>query len=55
MRKKLCVADDTTLIITTYNKPVFLELVLKSVMRQRVLPCEVIQHLTQQKYKFLFH
>ncbi|MDE5739744.1 MAG: glycosyltransferase family 2 protein [Bacteroidaceae bacterium] len=42
MRKKLHVADDTTLIITTYNKPVFLELVLKSVMRQRVLPCEVI-------------
>lgn len=42
MRKKLRVADDTTLIITTYNKPVFLELVLKSVMQQRVLPCEVI-------------
>ena len=42
MQKKMRVADDTTLIITTYNKPVFLELVLKSVMRQRVLPCEVI-------------
>lgn len=42
MQKKKRVADDTTLIITTYNKPVFLELVLKSVMRQRVLPCEVI-------------
>ena len=42
MQKMLNVSDDTTLIITTYNKPVFLELVLKSVLRQRVLPGEVI-------------
>ena len=35
-------ANDTTLIITTYNKPVFLEMVLKSVLRQRTMPAEVI-------------
>jgi len=35
-------ANDTTLIITTYNKPVFLEMVLKSVLRQHTLPAEVI-------------
>lgn len=35
-------AEDTTLIITTYNKPVFLELVLKSVLTQRVMPGEII-------------
>ena len=35
-------ATDTTLIITTYNKPIFLEMVLKSVMIQQTLPTEVI-------------
>ena len=42
MKNNLRMADDTSLIITTYNKPVFLELVLKSVLRQKVMPCEVI-------------
>ena len=42
MNKKLIVADDTTLVITTYNNPPFLELVLKGVLRQQVMPCEVL-------------
>ncbi|MBQ6751402.1 MAG: glycosyltransferase family 2 protein [Bacteroidaceae bacterium] len=42
MNKKMIVADDTTLVITTYNNPPFLELVLKGVLRQQVMPCEVI-------------
>lgn len=35
-------AQDIALIITTYNNPTFLELVLKSVLRQRTMPKEVI-------------
>ncbi len=42
MQEKPLIYDDTTLVVTTYNKPVFLELVLKGIMRQRGLPCEVI-------------
>lgn len=36
------IADEISLIITTYNTPVFLEIVLKSVMKQQVFPLEVI-------------
>ena len=36
------VASEISLVITTYNNPVFLEIVLKSVLRQRVFPFEVI-------------
>lgn len=36
------IAPEISLVITTYNSPVFLELVLKSVLRQRVFPLEVI-------------
>ena len=36
------IASDTSLIITTYNNPPFLELVLKTVMVQHILPGEVI-------------
>lgn len=36
------VSDDTTLVIATYNRPVFLELALKGVLRQKILPYEVI-------------
>lgn len=42
MGRRLRIAKDTSLIVTTYNRPVFLELVLKSIMRQRVMPVEVI-------------
>lgn len=35
-------ANDTTLIITTYNNPVFLEMVFKSVLSQQTMPGEVI-------------
>ena len=42
MKEARKIAGDTTLVITTYNKPVFLEMVLKSVLEQVVLPCEVI-------------
>lgn len=31
-----------SLVITTYNSPIFLELVLKSVLKQRVFPSEVV-------------
>ncbi len=34
--------EKVSLVITTYNNPAFLELVLKSVLRQRVMPDEVI-------------
>ena len=36
------IANDTSLIITTYNRPVFLEMVFKSVLRQQTMPSEVI-------------
>lgn len=36
------IAQDISLVITTYNRPDSLELVLKSVLLQKVLPCEVI-------------
>ncbi|MBM6992291.1 MAG: glycosyltransferase family 2 protein [Prevotella sp.] len=36
------IAQDVSLVITTYNNPPFLELVLKSVLRQHALPREVI-------------
>lgn len=36
------IANEISLVITTYNSPVFLELVLKSVLRQTVFPLEVI-------------
>ena len=36
------IANDTSLIVTTYNKPDFLEIVLKSILLQKVFPCEVI-------------
>lgn len=36
------IADEISLLITTYNNPVFLDIVLKSVLAQRVLPKEVI-------------
>lgn len=36
------IASEISLVITTYNNPAFLELVLKSVLRQRVFPLEVI-------------
>lgn len=38
----IAIADNISLIITTYNSPQFLRLVLKSVMKQRVFPHEVI-------------
>lgn len=37
------IAPEISLVITTYNSPAFLELVLKSVLRQRVFPLEVIR------------
>ena len=40
MRSKI--ASDTSLIVTTYNNPPFLELVLKSLLRQKVMPVEII-------------
>lgn len=40
--KKINIAEDTSLIITTYNKPDYLELALKGVLRQRTLPSEVV-------------
>lgn len=36
------IAEDVSLIVTTYNRPLFLELVLKSILSQKVLPREVI-------------
>lgn len=36
------IAPEISLVITTYNNPIFLELVLKSILRQRVFPLEVI-------------
>lgn len=36
------IAPEISLVITTYNSPAFLELVLKSVLRQHVFPLEVI-------------
>lgn len=36
------IASDVSLIITTYNNPAFLELVLKTVLAQRTLPGEVV-------------
>lgn len=36
------IASEISLVITTYNSPVFLEIVLKSVLRQHVFPREVI-------------
>lgn len=36
------VASSISLIVTTYNNPPFLEIVLKSVLRQRVYPKEVV-------------
>lgn len=42
MQKINKIAPDISLIVTTYNRPVFLELVLKSIMDQKILPCEVI-------------
>lgn len=35
-------ANDTSLIITTYNHPVFLEMVFKSILGQQTMPGEVI-------------
>ena len=36
------IAQDTSLIITTYNNPAFLELVLKAVLEQHTMPSEII-------------
>lgn len=36
------IANDTSLIVTTYNNPAFLKIVLKSIMRQKMLPAEVV-------------
>lgn len=36
------VANDISLVITTYNRPQFLEMVLRSVLTLRTLPCEVV-------------
>ncbi|MCM1108387.1 MAG: glycosyltransferase family 2 protein [Clostridium sp.] len=42
MKSCVSIARQVSLVITTYNSPVFLELVLKSVLHQRVFPLEVI-------------
>lgn len=42
MKHKQKIAEDVSLIVTTYNRPVFLELVLKSIIRQSLLPAEVV-------------
>lgn len=39
---KIKIENTISLIITTYNNPAFLEIVLKSVLRQKVFPLEVI-------------
>ncbi|WP_334168671.1 glycosyltransferase family 2 protein [Phocaeicola paurosaccharolyticus] len=36
------ISQDISLIITTYNNPAFLELILKSILSQRLMPLEVI-------------
>jgi glycosyltransferase involved in cell wall biosynthesis len=36
------IAEDTSLVVTTYNKPLFLEIVLKCILLQKMYPCEVI-------------
>lgn len=42
MGKNQTIAKGVSLIVTTYNRPLFLELVLKSILRQKVMPAEVI-------------
>lgn len=42
MSKKQSISNDITLIVTTYNRSDYLELVLKSILRQSLLPLEVI-------------
>lgn len=41
-QRKVDIYSNISLIITTYNSPLFLGLVLKSVVKQRIFPCEVI-------------
>ena len=40
--RKPHIAPDITLVVTTYNKPDYLEVVLRSILRQKLLPTEVI-------------
>ena len=42
MSKKQSICNEIALIVTTYNRPDYLELVLKSILRQTMLPEEVI-------------
>ncbi len=42
MNRSVAIAEQVSLVVTTYNSPVFLELVLKSIRRQVVFPAEII-------------